>query len=251
MNKRMCDVSVANVMIEPNHRSELHTQMLFGDLAFVLGEKSGNWVKIKLDWDNYEGWILESQLNTINLAEEVEKPTQICNIGINQLSYNSQIIQLYPGTFLPIHLSSQLIRGELIQLSQIKSDQNFIQTILSSFLQVPYVWGGISPAGIDCSGLSQLLYRFLGIQLPHFASEQMEFGEILDFIQMAECGDLAFFENSEGEIKHVGVMLNSHEIIHASESNGRVMIDSIDQEGIINKITSKRTHHLRVIKRLL
>jgi cell wall-associated NlpC family hydrolase len=79
----------------------------------------------------------------------------------------------------------------------------------------------------------------------------MEFGEILDFIQMAECGDLAFFENSEGEIKHVGVMLNSHEIIHASESNGRVMIDSIDQEGIINKITSKRTHHLRVIKRLL
>ena len=112
------------------------------------------------------------------------------------------------------------------------------------------MWGGTSIYGIDCSGLSKIFYKFFGLHLPHLASAQMELGTVLDFLPNAVCGDLAFFENEENEINHVGVLLNDHEIIHASETNGRAMIDNIDHQGIINRVSGKRTHQLRLIKRL-
>lgn len=114
------------------------------------------------------------------------------------------------------------------------------------YLETPYLWGGRTRCGIDCSGFSQAVYQSMGIALPRDAWQQAEQGEVVGFLQEAVCGDLAFFDNEEGRITHVGVMLNAAEVIHAS---GKVRIDPIDNQGIINGDTGVRTHRLRVIKR--
>jgi cell wall-associated NlpC family hydrolase len=121
-----------------------------------------------------------------------------------------------------------------------------ITNLAKSYLNVPYLWGGKSKCGIDCSGFSQQVIKAFGIKLPRDSYQQAEIGEVVGFLQEAQAGDLAFFDNEEGRITHVGIMLNHHEIIHAS---GKVRIDKIDHQGIINSETGIRTHKLRIIKR--
>jgi gamma-D-glutamyl-L-lysine dipeptidyl-peptidase len=121
-----------------------------------------------------------------------------------------------------------------------------IRQVALQYLDVPYLWGGKSFFGIDCSGFCQQVFRHFGINLPRDAYQQAEKGEVVGFLQEVVCGDLAFFDNEEGRITHVGLMLNTHEIIHAS---GKVRIDKIDHQGIINSETGVRTHQLRIIKR--
>lgn len=125
-------------------------------------------------------------------------------------------------------------------------DEDGLRKVAMKFLDVPYLWGGRSNCGIDCSGFSQRVFRDCGISLPRDAYQQAELGEVVGFLQEAVCGDLAFFDNEEGRITHVGIMLASDSIIHAA---GKVRIDPIDQFGIIQRESGTRTHKLRIIKR--
>jgi cell wall-associated NlpC family hydrolase len=125
-------------------------------------------------------------------------------------------------------------------------DADAIRKTSLTYLDVPYLWGGKSKNGIDCSGFSQQVFKTFGIKLPRDAYQQAELGEVVGFLLEAQCGDLAFFDNEEGRITHVGIMLSSDEIIHAA---GKVRIDKIDNQGIINSETGARTHKLRIIKR--
>ena len=117
------------------------------------------------------------------------------------------------------------------------------------YLNAPYLWGGKTPFGIDCSGFTQMVYKLNGHKLLRDASQQATQGEALSFIEESEPGDLAFFDNEEGIINHVGILLNSTTIIHATESSGCVVIDSIDNNGIISRKKRMRTHNLRLVKR--
>ena len=116
------------------------------------------------------------------------------------------------------------------------------------FLNAPYLWGGRSFFGIDCSGFTQIIYKINGIKLPRDAYQQVEYGEALDFVEEAKGGDLAFFENENGDIIHVGIMLDDQKIIHA---HGKVRIDELDSVGVFNKEQNKHTHKLRIIKRIV
>jgi cell wall-associated NlpC family hydrolase len=115
------------------------------------------------------------------------------------------------------------------------------------YLNAPYLWGGKSVFGIDCSGLSQMVFRQFGIKLRRDAYQQAEQGELVGFLQEAKAGDLAFFDNNEGRINHVGIMMDNERIIHAS---GKVRIDAIDNQGIFNRELNRYTHKLRIIKRV-
>jgi cell wall-associated NlpC family hydrolase len=123
---------------------------------------------------------------------------------------------------------------------------NIIRTAME-YLNTPYLWGGRSPFGIDCSGFTQIVFRICGIPLKRDAVLQAQHGEMISFINEALPGDLAFFENSVGNITHTGILTGSGKIIHAS---GRVRIDSVDHHGIYDSETDRYTHTLRVIKRI-
>jgi cell wall-associated NlpC family hydrolase len=129
--------------------------------------------------------------------------------------------------------------------SSLVFNERNIKEKANTFLDTPYLWGGKSKCGIDCSGFCQQVFKIFGIVLPRDSYLQAELGEVVGFLEEARCGDLAFFDNEEGRITHVGILLGNNEIIHSS---GKVRIDRIDHQGIINAETGVRTHRLRIIK---
>ena len=126
-------------------------------------------------------------------------------------------------------------------------DSTKITQVARFFLNTPYLWGGRNALGIDCSGFVQMIYSIFGIQLPRDASQQVNHGRVVDFLTEVKAGDLAFFENADRRIVHVGLMLDSENIMHAS---GRVKINKIDAQGILSEIDGTHSHQLRVIKRI-
>ncbi len=248
MNKMYCSVSVGNVKFEANHKSELLTQVLFGDRMTFL-DKEKNWVKVSIDEEDTIGWILQAQLSILPdefVAKESNKilfKKKWVNVS------DQQALNLVEGTYLDMLDEAIIQEDEVVSIKDVR--KSAFKEILTVHHQVPYLWGGMTSTGIDCSGLSKWFYRYLGIRLPQLASAQANYGDFVDFLQHSQCGDLAFFDNELGEINHVGILLNDREIYHASEVNGCVDVDWIDQEGIVNKKTGKRTHKLRMIKRLL
>lgn len=241
--KAACNVLIAALRKEPAHRAEQLTQLLKYDRVEILEEK-GAWAFVSCRLNGTQGWVLRSQLDDVDEEQYTA--------GVVAIAYpGTQVDALHealPGTYFFNH---DQLPSVAKRLHDIPFTEETIREILMHYLGAPYQWGSISPLGIDCSGLSKILYRFFGIALTNFASEQVEQGTVLDFLQDARCGDLAFFEHADGEINHVGVLLSPNEIIHASEVAGRVVIDPIDQEGIMRAGKGIRTHKLRIVKRLI
>lgn len=144
-----------------------------------------------------------------------------------------------------LHYLKHQFEGAKVEGSLNKS--NIVNTALL-YLNTPYLWGGKTPFGIDCSGFTQMVYKLNGFNILRDASQQASQGEVLSFIEESSPGDLAFFDNNEGEITHVGIIMEDHRIIHA---HGKVRIDLLDQSGIYNLDTKTHSHKLRVIKKIV
>ena len=233
MNKGICTVSVAAIRAEQSHQSEMTSQLLYGETVEILQNK-GKFLKVKMHFDGYEGWIDSQQIAEISDDYFNERKTELV----------ANTVQMYNTSQGPILLSM----GS--EVNSEKTDPVFLNLETMSatakqFLNVPYLWSGRSFFGIDCSGFVQLIYKAHGISLPREAQQQAEIGEVLSFVEESKPGDLAFFEDEEGRICHVGMMLADHEIIHAS---GKVRIDSLDSTGIFNKELNKHTHKLRFLR---
>jgi cell wall-associated NlpC family hydrolase len=255
MEYGICNLTIVPLRADEAHRSEMVSQVLFGE-TFEILVKSKDWTKIRTTTDSYIGWIQNGQFLTVN--EHMHQ--QYLSLGKRKVGFeggqlisNDDHIQLLHGTSVrkdfPYLGEDQLME---YQGPELHSDQvdfiNQVAILAKQYWNVPYLWGGRSKFGIDCSGFSQLIYQSFGIFLPRDAYQQVEFGHTVDFLSEIQVGDLAFFDNEEGRINHVGIMLTSEIIIHASS---RVRIDRMDQEGIFNKEWNRYTHKLRIIKRYI
>jgi len=232
------------------------SQLLFGEHFKVL-EIRKNWCKIRVAFDNYEGWIDSKQY--IDIPEEtfslIENSKEVLAAEIIEFATceDQSFSMVTIGSSLPFFNNQQLTLNKTNysyegQVFDEKLSKDLIVEIASQFINTPYLWGGKTPFGIDCSGFTQLVYKLCGFKLLRDASQQATQGEVLSFIEESEAGDLAFFDNSEGVITHVGIIMNDNYIIHA---HGKVRIDRLDHSGIFNIDSKRHTHKLRVIKKII
>jgi len=249
-----CNVAVLPLRREPTHSSEQVSQMLFGEKAEVLEINEKEWAKVRIAWDSYTGWCKVSQLSLVQKKEYNKEAKYLVGKQGDKLILDESEMILPLGADL---IKSKLLigkqtgkfKGKKLEINKLSFDCDNIKHFAMLYLHSPYQWGGRSMAGIDCSGLTQMVFKLCNRKLPRDASQQAEEGEAVDFLQHAKCGDLAFFDNPEGRINHVGILFDNQTIIHATDAAGRVVIDKIDQGGIISTMLRKRTHSLRMVKR--
>lgn len=251
-------ISVVPVRSSPVVTSEIYTQLLFGELVEILDGKGKNWLKVRCQWDNAIGWIEANQITLIT-------PTEYHTYQ-NDFAYSLDLMQPIVGNdhFIPITIGAHLpnfdglqlrigehsfqYSGQAVYPEDLKARPAVIQKLARKYLYAPCLHGGRSPFGIDSTGLVQVIYQMAGVRLGREAAQQVTEGEAIDFVDQAQVGDLAFFENRAGRVSHVGIILRDKQIIHAY---GRVRIDRLDHYGIFDEALGKYTHKLRVIRRVL
>jgi gamma-D-glutamyl-L-lysine dipeptidyl-peptidase len=253
----VCNLSLVPLRTEASDKSEMCSQLLFGD-HFTLLEVGEKWSRILTEYDEYEGWIDNKQYVKINQTafDGLSNAKSILGLEVFCKAYktdNQLVLKLLAGSTIPHHVDDLFylgdtrykIEGKTVnpKYSEFRSG---VKDAAQFYLGSPYLWGGRSIFGIDCSGFSQMVFKQFGIKLKRDAWQQAEQGELVAFLQEARTGDLAFFDNDEGRITHVGIMLNNQTIIHAS---GTVRIDPIDNQGIFNAELNRYTHKLRIVKR--
>ena len=249
MKYGVCHLGIISVRADKDDRSELVTQLLYGDTYTVL-ELKKKVVQNSFGCRCIRGLDFQNQCFTLEASEWESLLSKKPNYTTDLFSFSHQ----QNGIIFPIPLGSNLAVQTLLshqhegEKNDKKNQREDLVKTAYLYLNAPYLWGGKSPLGIDCSGLSQMVYRINGYQLHRDASQQAKQGLTLSFIEESQAGDLAFFDDPEGNIIHVGILLPNHKIIHA---HGQVRIDGIDQTGIFNKEIQNHSHKLRMIKSIL
>lgn len=251
MQYAICRYAASPVRLEPDHKLEMVSQLLFGDAVKVISDESNGWLFIEKLWDGYNGWIRANQLKF--LTEPLPENTIYTGDWVNEIYVNGEKLMIpYACNLAAIKYSIEgyqvTFAGKEIDAASMSFCEENIIKIASPFLNTPYLWGGKSIFGIDCSGFVQTVFKLFNIKLLRDARQQVTQGTEVPFLQMANCGDVAFFDDADGEIIHVGILLSPNKIIHAS---GNVRIDKIDNKGIVHVETGKRTHQLRIITRMV
>ena len=258
MNYGICPLSVVPIRSTSSDTSEMVSQLLFGEMVEILERRGKKWSKVRCIFDHYIGWVDSKQIKSITSTEyETYLNNHAYSIELMQGAMTNQhYVPITIGATLPdfdgvnfsLNGASFTFSGQAVVPANITPNAELLIKIARRYLYAPYLWGGRSPFGIDCSGFSQIVFKMLGIALPRESAQQVEVGETVDFVEQSQAGDLAFFEDRKGRLSHVGILLEDRKIIHAS---GQVRIDKIDHFGIFNVDTEKYTHKLRIVKRVL
>ena len=242
----LCPLSFVPMRIDPDHRLEMSNQVVFGELVEVLEENNSGWWRVKVLYDGYEGWIRNNQLMKTDFFESAKIYS---TDWVTATMLNGYPVRIPYGSDLTFLQKNGLLKEmNAVEATTFEpSAVNLLKTA-SVFLNTTYLWGGRTVFAIDCSGFVQSVFKFFNVNLLRDARLQVTQGEALGFLEEARCGDLAFFDDEDGNIVHVGMLLSASQIIHAS---GQVRIDKIDSQGIVHSASGERTHKLRIIKRIL
>lgn len=251
MEYGICDLAIVPLRAEPSDRSEQVSQLLFGE-AFEITEWKEKWVKIVTATDKYTGWIDKLQFTMLDHTAYKSLLQTSATLTYRPVTRARKILD-NSIVYLPAGSSLAFFDGTISYASNQKfevidetGETDDITNIAKSYLNAPYLWGGRTHFGIDCSGFTQVVFKLININLRRDASLQAQDGTLVDGLTKVNLGDLAFFGSEEDRITHVGIILNSGQIIHAS---GKVKIDTIDEEGIYSEELKRHTHKLRLIKR--
>ena len=253
----ICRIAVAPLRATASDKAEISSQLLFGEHVEIL-EKEDRWWYVKNAYDGYKGWLDFRQLSNLSLEQFVANhncsyivPTEVKNLVVDAAGTT---YFLSPGSNLPHYADGFCQLGDVkyeVLFEPRKVSPEIEKTIIKDaffFQNVPYLWGGRNLFGLDCSGFVQTVFKLNSIRLNRDAWQQAEQGTTVDFLQEVQPGDVAFFDNEEGRITHVGIMVNQHQIIHSS---AKVRLDIIDSQGIFNAELGRYTHKLRIIKRVV
>ncbi|RZK16563.1 MAG: hypothetical protein EOO56_19670 [Hymenobacter sp.] len=257
----ICALSAVPVRAEASDKAELVTELLFGDCYTVL-TRQGNWLRIESAADHYQGWLDYKQHTPVSEAyfrawQAQDHPRALDLVQVVSDAATRQPITVgcrlpfFDGMTLKLGDKCLFYNGAATNPAQATTAERrllLLRKLGQLYLRAPYVWGGKSVFGLDCSGLTQQLFGMLGVSLPRDAYQQIALGETIDFVTQTQPGDLAFFENAEGRIVHVGVVLDENQLLHA---HGEVRIDPLDHHGIFNRDRQQYSHKLRLIKRVL
>lgn len=253
MELYICENVLVPLRSGPSHKSEMLSQILFGE-KYTVVEKSGSWMKIETLFDRYPGWIdmnhLQHSIDEENSQGHVLNNALVCYKN----DKTKMVLEAGCEVFNPDFEDKIFFVGKNVYTTGSEFSKSYISTNESitdtamKFINSPYIWGGRVPSGIDCSGFTQLIYKVHGVAIPRDSRQQAEQGKNIDFIDETEPGDLVFFDNERGRISHVGMIKSKGQVIHAS---GRVRIDSIDHQGIFKREISGYSHKLRAIRRIL
>lgn len=253
MNYAVCTVPAAAVRKEPSHRAEMINQLLFGEAMEVLDTKE-EWMQIRSLYDNYEGWLTHHLITGVNADKVSLTSPYVSTDIINPVTLPQSLMYIPMGSSLTgFDAETRLLWDEQYKYhgtyrSMEKSyNEDLLLKLIQAWLNAPYLWGGRTCMGVDCSGFVQVVFKVLGISLLRDAYQQATQGKDIA-LSVAQTGDIAFFHNKEGRIIHVGIVVNGNSIAHAS---GRVRIDKLTDKGIINADSGKQTHELTKIKRMI
>lgn len=243
MKYGIINLAAVSCRAEASHKSEQINQLIFGDLYSVL-EESTDWIKVKADYDGYEGWIHRKHHSAIPASEFRKMKTAKTDITLDLLGIATNKLD---KTSSSIPLGSSLRNKNFVykgkKAKQVRSN---IFKYAHLYLNAPYLWGGKTPFGIDCSGFMQMSHKLAGIKLPRDSWQQALVGKVVKNLKSAKKGDLCFF-GDEDKVTHVGMLLTPEAIIHAS---GKVRVDIMTPEGIFNAELNKITHKLKSIRRI-
>ena len=247
-------LGIVPLRAEAKDQSEIISQVLFGQ-HFKILETHPKWIKIELASDKYVGWVCAKQYHEIT-HEDYD------NLSLNEFPLVedafTSLIDLHTNETIPISMGAVLpfyhkgmvrIRNKKYKYNGTVSSNNSNNIInyAKKLTNAPYLWGGKSILGIDCSGFTQLVYQMCGISLSRDAYQQAEEGELIENIDDIVEGDLIFFVNDNHKIHHVGIAMGTKSIIHAS---GQVRIDQLSNNGIIHAESKSLTHKFHSIKRV-
>jgi gamma-D-glutamyl-L-lysine dipeptidyl-peptidase len=254
----VCRLSVVPMRNEPAHKSEQVSQLLFGEHYEVADVSKGKeWLKVVMYYDQCEGWIDARQHHTITKEyyDYINRADfKITTDVATSILYNKSSLLILMGSIIPI-TGSELFKmeeqfafnGDSKSLG-IKRDAEFLQTIAQKYLNSPYMWGGKSPFGIDASGFVQMVFKISGYRLGRTLQEQMRHGKEIIGLENAIPGDLLFLSALDEKSQHIGIFLDREKVIHC---HGKVRVDYINEEGILNLDTKVYTHSLARIRRVL
>jgi len=263
MNFGIASIAKIPVRAKPAHQSEMCNEILFGE-SYTIVDEEGDWLMVQSGWDAYEGWISRGSNTPISQKDFKDLSSSIkvyCTAPVQSACISSAKASLYlsMGSRLPFFNTRNRqfrINDIIYTLSQdatysgaiSKNVRAAVIETAGQLLNTPYLWGGKSSFGTDCSGFVQTILRIHGINLPRDSSDQSGHGTVVQLTDSHQSGDLAFFHNVEGKITHVGFVASQGLILHAS---GRVRLDRLDQKGIFNADIDKYTHQLSLIKDLI